>query len=747
MKSLWISIALIALCLQPLQAQLLAPNQPEQDACNALQLCGNTFTSTYSYQLEGLVSDLTTSPCSGGEGNSMWLRLNVVSAGIIVFTISPLNLTDDYDFAVLDITNTPCNALTSANVIRCNFNNNQPGSNVNGVVGLNTSSTTLFTTAGAFGGSFLQQINANAGDVYLIMINNFGDPFAGGPSSGFTIDFTGSTAIFNDNGRPHMLSAYQPCGINDKIYIPISENVLCSSIEPSGTDFLLSGGGSIISATGINCSGLNGYTDTVILTLGAPLPPGTYTIDIQNGTDTNTIIDLCNHADTIPDQVTLVVSPTALSLDAVVPPACYQFKITTNSMTNCNSIAADGSDFQISGPQAVSVVAASGVNCNSLNMTDTILISLSTPISMDGSYTILSQTGTDGNTLTDNCGLALPVGDSLSFIVNSNDGLIALMSDTVVCDSGYIMLSGVDNTASPTTYHWMPGTFVNDSTQLQTVTFIRQSSTFTMLATDKDGCPHRAQVNITLSERNPALSPLEASICVGEKIQLFASGGQQYEWVSGELNQLSCTDCPSPIATPNDSTIYAVRISDTYQCADTLAVTVNVMPLPNIIATPHDTMVKYGSELQLTASGGTYYTWYPATGFNNATSPTPIVTIGNTNYFVVTGIANNGCRNTDTVKIRIDYDDIIPIPTAFTPNSDGKNDLFKAGNMRFNKLQEFRIYNRWGQEVFSTTNPDQGWDGSYKGQQQDAGVYYYVIRVVTPDNKQQTLKGDITLLR
>lgn len=747
MKKFLQLITILLLTWSTSHAQILAPNQPEQDACDALMLCGNSFTSTYSYQLIGQVNDLTSTPCSGGEGNSMWLRLEVISSGIIVFTITPLNGTDDYDFAVLDITNATCSTFTSANVIRCNFNNNQPGSNIGGVVGLNTSSSTLFTTAGATGGSFLQQINATAGDVYLIMINNFGDPFVGGPSSGFTIDFTGSTAIFNDNGRPHMLSAYQPCGINNKIFIPLREKVLCSSIEPTGSDFLLSGGGTITGAVGTSCSGTNGYADTVVLTLASPLAPGAYTIDIQNGLDGNTIIDVCNHADTIPDQIPFVVNPSALSFKEIIPPACFQFKIVTNALAACNSIAPDGSDFHIVGPQMVNVIAAVPVNCNALGLVDTILLTLSVPISVDGSYQLLSKIGNDGNTLLDNCGLTLPVGDSLNFLIQSYDGLVATMPDTVICNPGYLLMTGIDNTSQPSSYNWSPGIYVNDSTQIQTVSFINQTTSFTLLATDKDGCPHRDSLLVTLSERQSTLMPNEVSICKGESITLYASGGNSYSWISGELSALSCTDCPSPIAVPTDTTLFAVGISDQYNCTDTLTSKVNVIPLPQLYSTPKDTSVAYGTELQLTSSGAVYYTWYPATDLNNSTLPTPIATIKDTTYFVVTGIDKNGCRSNDTIQVNVIYDNVIIIPTAFSPNGDGRNDRFKPGNLAYKKLQEFRVFNRWGQEVFSTTDPKDGWDGSFKGQQQDIGTYYYVIRVVTPDNKQRFFKGDVTLIR
>src|SRR5687768_11123601 len=105
------------------QAQLLPPNQPEQNACNALQLCGNTFFTPYSYQGEGTVTDLTTTPCFSPESNSVWLRLVVSAPGTIVFSITPVVTADDYDFAIANITNGDCNNIAQTQVIRCNFNN------------------------------------------------------------------------------------------------------------------------------------------------------------------------------------------------------------------------------------------------------------------------------------------------------------------------------------------------------------------------------------------------------------------------------------------------------------------------------------------------------------------------------------------------------------------------------------------------------------------------------------------------
>ena len=81
------------------QKVLLPPNQPEQDACHALSLCGGKFFTPYSYQGIGRVSDLTNSPCGGGEDNSMWIKITIKTAGQVAFQIIPKDTADDYDFA------------------------------------------------------------------------------------------------------------------------------------------------------------------------------------------------------------------------------------------------------------------------------------------------------------------------------------------------------------------------------------------------------------------------------------------------------------------------------------------------------------------------------------------------------------------------------------------------------------------------------------------------------------------------
>jgi len=947
MKRLFLFLFLLCISGVVSQAQLLPINQPEQDACNAIEICGNTFTSSFSYQGIGQVSDLTNTPCFGGEGNVVWFRMNVVTAGIIVFTISPLNLTDDYDFAVIDITGKTCSTFTQSDVIRCNFNNNWPGSNVNGVVGLNTTSTSPFTTAGATGGSFLQQINANAGDVYLIMINNFGDPFVGGPSSGFTLDFTGTTATFN-GPVPSLVSVIPSCNNAQQITVQTNHNILCNSIAADGTDFTVAGG-TIASATGVNCGGTNGYTDKIVINFAAPLPPGTYNLVAQIGSNGNTLLNTCNIPLPVGAFIPFTVDPyEAPAYQSVVQPACTEFRVKMNKRIACGSIASNGSDFSLSGPQSASVVAAYGIGCDTLNFTDTVVFIVQPPLQTDGVYTIKAGTGSDLNTLLDSCGVPQSLDDNISFSISSYDGLVIALTDTILCDAQYISLDLINHSTLPpqpvtcgtatlpcggstmaafvggrdsitaanspffggaedqraqylflaselrerglkpgmitslewlvvqklssfsysnftikmmctsgtslsalfptgaqTVYaatshttttgwntfnlttpfawdgtsnliietcfdnlssslsdevahdvtpfvsvlrrsgfglsgcaitlegtlggqrnlrpkvrfsiceppagepivRWSPGTLLSDSTVKSPLAYISENITYHLSVTDKYGCAHRDSAEITLSLRDPKIIPTDTTICFGERVPLIATGGVEYLWLAADPSSLTCLDCATTHAAPKETSIYQVVISDQYHCADTLASVVNVNPLPPVDILEENMVVKYGTELTLHGDGAYLYSWSPSGKVSDPYGTAPTTRITEPITFYLSGIDKNGCRNIDSVTITPDYTDKIFIPTAFTPNGDGRNDIFKAGSVSFQKLQEFRIFNRWGQQVFYTTDINDGWDGSFNGVPQNPGVYYYIIRLAYPGGKVEVYKGDVTLIR
>ncbi len=89
----------------------------------------------------------------------------------------------------------------------------------------------------------------------------------------------------------------------------------------------------------------------------------------------------------------------------------------------------------------------------------------------------------------------------------------------------------------------------------------------------------------------------------------------------------------------------------------------------------------------------------------------------------------------------------IMIPTAFTPNNDGYNDVFKMVNVTDETLLEMRVFNRWGTVVFSTNDIGKGWDGKYKNQEQPMAVYGYAIKIRYSDGAEEVYKGTVTLIR
>jgi len=274
-------------------------------------------------------------------------------------------------------------------------------------------------------------------------------------------------------------------------------------------------------------------------------------------------------------------------------------------------------------------------------------------------------------------------------------------------------------------------------------------------------------LHIVVPEHHVLTGPIDSVVCISQPVPLWATGGDAYQWfeVAGDggfgdaSGSLSCTNCSNPLATPPATTRYAVVFTNDVDrgnpanegsslgCPDTLFTTVIINPLPPVRSSSHDTTIGYGKSVQLFATGASNYTWTPVGSLNNPNLPAPIATPTETTNYIVSGMDSNGCVYRDTVKVTVTYTDNLLIPTGFTPNGDGRNDVFRVVNPSFQRLMEFRVFNRWGQEVFATQDIRDGWDGSWKGVAQPMGNYQYLIRVAYPDGNTETYKGDINLIR
>src|SRR5690606_34959618 len=217
------------------------------------------------------------------------------------------------------------------------------------------------------------------------LVDNFSASTAG--AAGFTLDFSGSTAVFDQGPTPEFVSETHGCG-NNEIVVKLNKPIQCASIASNGSDFSLLPSGTISAASGLNCSANAGYTTEVTLQFGSPLPGGSYTLLAQNGSDNNTLLDICSNAMLVGEDLNFslqpIQNPEVVFLDT---PACLEAMIVLDHKVKCNTIAFDGSDFSVSGPDNGITVTQASAYCDALGLTDTIILSFNRSIQIAGNYT------------------------------------------------------------------------------------------------------------------------------------------------------------------------------------------------------------------------------------------------------------------------------------------------------------------------------------------------------------------------
>jgi gliding motility-associated-like protein len=155
-----------------------------------------------------------------------------------------------------------------------------------------------------------------------------------------------------------------------------------------------------------------------------------------------------------------------------------------------------------------------------------------------------------------------------------------------------------------------------------------------------------------------------------------------------------------------------------------------------------------GQPLQLNASGGSYYLWSPGTGLSNRDIPDPVAELNDDITYILEVTTQAGCFAFDTMNVRVfkTAPDIF-VPTAFTPNSDRLNDFLVPIPAGISELEFFRVYNRWGELVFSTSEVGKGWDGKINGKEQGTDTFVWYVRGRDYTGKTIFKKGSSTLIR
>jgi len=192
---------------------------------------------------------------------------------------------------------------------------------------------------------------------------------------------------------------------------------------------------------------------------------------------------------------------------------------------------------------------------------------------------------------------------------------------------------------------------------------------------------------------------------------------------------------------------YIVTVTDANGCSKTASVFVPSTGGPTASITPTSATLILGDSITLNASGGGSYLWTPSTGISCDTCQNIIVSpITNTIYCVIVADSN---LCTDTACVTIDIDVLcgdVFVPTAFSPNDDGKNDVLYVRGKCITTMT-FAIYDRWGEKVFESKDPLMGWDGKFHKKPCNTGVFVWYLNATLHDGTEVSKKGNLTLFR
>lgn len=322
------------------------------------------------------------------------------------------------------------------------------------------------------------------------------------------------------------------------------------------------------------------------------------------------------------------------------------------------------------------------------------------------------------------------------------------MNDTLICRGDTIQLRVHSDALQ---YYWMPAT--------QVITpGIREPFVVTTVDTRYEiravigGCTANSNIWVRTNPYPVVTAGNDTTICYNTPAQLTGNtDAATWSWspaaVMTQSSQLS------PLAYPSQSTTFILTASNPGAgCPKPVTDSVLVRVLPRIIpVVGNDTAVLTGQPLQLLASGGVSYQWEPAVYLNNGSIANPVAVLdeaADNIEFLVRVYNEMGCFDTAHLRVKVfATPPSIFVPTGFTPNNDGKNDVLKPIAVGMQEIKRFQVYNRWGQLVFSTRINGHGWDGTINGQRQPSNSYVWYVEAVDYLGKPYFLKGVVTLVR
>ena len=336
--------------------------------------------------------------------------------------------------------------------------------------------------------------------------------------------------------------------------------------------------------------------------------------------------------------------------------------------------------------------------------------------------------------------IANPLMDTM-YVVTGTDALGCVNTDTVdvitltlpvvIASNDAVICNGDTVTVSATgavSYSWDNGLGAGQAHQV----FPSLTTNYIVTGLAGDGCSNIDTAIVTVNALPVLITTPDTSICTGDSITLTVTGALTYTWDNG-LGAGATQLVISPL-----DTVYKVVGIDANGCVNNDSVAVTINRIPTVVAS-NDTTVCLGLFTSISATGATSYDWDNGLGSGNYQEVMPEITT----TYIVTG-DENGCIGTDTVVVTVD-NMCFEIPNVFTPNGDGKNDLWNIQGLEIYPNVVVKILNRWGDLMYeSSVGYTDPWDGTYNGTAAPSATYYYIIDL---GDGEESVTGTINIIR
>jgi len=324
---------------------------------------------------------------------------------------------------------------------------------------------------------------------------------------------------------------------------------------------------------------------------------------------------------------------------------------------------------------------------------------------------------------------------------------LQVMNDTTICKGDTIQLNIVSDAFK---YSWSPASQVISPGEKNALV-ITKSTTNYHLTASIGSCTASSNIRVTPVPYPSAYAGKDTTICYNTFAQLHGGlDGTSFKW--SPVSSLTNANSLNPIAKPATTIQYILSAYDNKGCPKIGLDSVIVTVLPQIHPfAGRDTAVVVNQPLQLHATGGVSYLWFPSTGLSADNIADPVALYNQPQEGLQYKLlVYNQSHCVDSAFMRVKVYKTFPavfVPNAFSPNGDGSNELLKPVAVGMQRLEYFNVYNRWGQLVYSSGMANNGWDGRLAGKQQDPGIFVWTVKATDYTGKTYLQRGTVLLIR